>query len=65
MTGSLRQRGPDTWELRVYLGVEHDSGRERWATKTVHGSRSHATVHLGKFVEDSSPGCGVDPSVST
>jgi hypothetical protein len=39
MTGSLRQRGPDTWELRVYLDVEQDSGRERWATKTVHGSQ--------------------------
>ena len=52
MTGSLRQRGRDTWELRVYLGVEHDSGRERWATKTVHGSRRHATARLGEFVED-------------
>ena len=52
MTGSLRQRGPDTWELRVYLGVDHDSGRERWATKTVHGSRRHATARLGEFVED-------------
>ena len=52
MTGSLRQRGPDTWELRVYLGVDNDSGRERWATKTVHGSRRHATARLGEFVED-------------
>ena len=46
MTGSLRQRGPDTWELRVYLGVEQDSGRERWATKTAHGWRRHATARL-------------------
>ena len=52
MTGSLRQRGPDTWELRVYLGVDRDTGRERWATKTVHGSRRHATARLGEFVED-------------
>ncbi len=52
MTGSLRQRGRDTWELRVYLGVDRDSGRERWATKTVHGSRRHATARLGEFVED-------------
>ena len=44
--GSLRQRGPDTWELRVYLGVDCDSGRERWATKTVHGSRRHAAADL-------------------
>ena len=52
MTGSLRKRGPDTWELRVYLGVDRDSGRERWATKTVHGSRRHATARLSEFVED-------------
>jgi hypothetical protein len=52
MTGPLRQRGPDTWELRVYLGVEQDSGRERWATKTVHGSGRHATARLSEFVED-------------
>ena len=52
MTGSLRQRGPDTWELRVCLGVDRGSGRERWATKTVHGSRRHATARLGEFVED-------------
>ena len=52
MTGSLRQRAADSWELRVYLGVEHDSGRERWASKTVHGSRRHATACLGEFVED-------------
>jgi hypothetical protein len=49
MTGSLRQRGPDTWELRVYLGVDHDSGRERWATKTVHGSRRHAAYVVVAF----------------
>jgi len=52
MTGSLRQRGRDTWELRVYLGVDHDSGRERRATNTVHGSRRHANARLGEFVED-------------
>jgi hypothetical protein len=38
--------------LRVYLDVEQDSGRERWVTKTVHGSRRHATARLGEFVED-------------
>ena len=29
-----------------------NGGRERWATKTVHGSRRHATARLGEFVED-------------
>jgi integrase len=52
MTGSLRQRGPDAWELRIYLGVDSSSGRERWATKTVHGSRRFASATLAEFVED-------------
>jgi integrase len=52
MSGSLRKRGPDSWELRVYLGVDADTGRERWATKTVHGTRRHATGELAIFVEE-------------
>ena len=52
MTGSLCQRGPDSWQLRIYLGIDVDSARERWATKTVHGTRRHATARLGEFVEE-------------
>ena len=52
MPGSLRQRGPDSWQLRVYLGVDADTRKERWATKTVHGSRRHATARLAEFVEE-------------
>jgi hypothetical protein len=29
-----------------------DTGRERWATKTVHGSRRHANAQLAEFVEE-------------
>jgi len=32
MTGSLRQRGENSWELRVYDGVHPDTGRKRFAT---------------------------------
>jgi integrase len=52
MLGSLRQRGPDSWQLRVYLGVDADTGRERWASKTVHGSRRYARAQLAGFVEE-------------
>lgn len=34
------------------LGVDADSGRERWASKTVHGSRRYATARLAEFVEE-------------
>src|SRR5262245_21758490 len=52
MPGSLRQRGPDSWQLRVHLGVNADTGRERWAAKTVHGTRRYATAQLVEFVEE-------------
>jgi hypothetical protein len=52
MTGSLRRRGPDSWEPRIYLGVDADTGKERWATKTVHGSRRYAGCQLAVFVEE-------------
>ena len=31
MIGSLGDRGPDSWQLCIYLGIDADSGRERWA----------------------------------
>lgn len=37
--------------LRVYLGTDADTGRERWATTTVHGSRRHAQTQLALFAE--------------
>jgi integrase len=54
MTGSLRRRGRDSWELRVYLGRGPDGTKERWATRTVHGSRRYATEQLGALVEEAS-----------
>jgi hypothetical protein len=49
--GSIRQRGKDAWELRVYLGTDAKTGRQRWATTTVHGSRRHANAQLAAMVE--------------
>ena len=42
----MRQRGRDAWELRVYLGTDAETGRQRWATRTVHGSRREAQSQL-------------------
>jgi integrase len=52
MTGSMRHRGGDSWELRVYLGRHPDTGKERWVTRTVHGSRRHAGHELQVLVEE-------------
>lgn len=47
----MRNRGEDSWELRIYRGVDPDTGRQRWSTKTVHGSRRYAERQLAEFVE--------------
>ena len=48
----MRQRGKDSWELRVYRGVDADTGRQRWATRTVRGSRRHAARELALFAAE-------------
>lgn len=35
--GTLRQRRPDTWEIRVYVGTDPVSGKPRQRSITVHG----------------------------
>lgn len=42
MKGSIRRRGSSSWELRVYVGTDPDTGKRRWATRTVRGERSDA-----------------------
>lgn len=51
-TGSLRKRGADSWQLRVYLGTDATTGKQRWATTTVRGSKRYATQQLTEFVRE-------------
>ncbi|MGH9011243.1 MAG: tyrosine-type recombinase/integrase [Acidimicrobiia bacterium] len=51
MAGSMRRRGRDSWQLRVYRGVD-GSGRPRWVTTTVRGSRRHAAARLAELVAE-------------
>ncbi len=50
----MRQRSKDSWELRVYQGTDPDTGRQRWLTKTVHGTRRFASGQLEVLVEEAS-----------
>jgi hypothetical protein len=38
MQGFIRQRG-QSWELRVYLGTDPLTGRQRYANRSVRGPR--------------------------
>jgi integrase len=52
VAGSMRQRSKGTWELRVYVGVDADTGRRRYATRTVHGSRREAQRALTELASE-------------
>jgi hypothetical protein len=60
MKGFMRQRG-DAWELRVYLGSDPVTGKQRYATRTVRGGKRVAQRVLAEMVTDADRG----PSVRT
>jgi hypothetical protein len=52
--GSIRKRSPNSWQLRVYAGVDPSSGRKRWATRMIHGSEREARRQLKRFLDEAS-----------
>lgn len=48
-TGSIRRRGPATWQLRVRIPGS-DGGPSRQVAKTVHGDRDDADRALARFL---------------
>jgi hypothetical protein len=50
MHGSLRQRSPGSFELRVFIGVEPTTKRRRYRSTTVRGNRAEAERELAQMV---------------
>jgi hypothetical protein len=50
MSGSIRARGRNSWELRVYAGTHPETGQRRQVTRTVRGSRTEAQRELRSLV---------------
>jgi integrase len=50
----MRRRGKDAWELRVYQGIDPDTRRQRWLSKTVHGTERFARAQLVELVAEGS-----------
>jgi integrase len=50
MRGSLRQRSAGSFELRVYIGVDPTTGRRRYRSMTVRGTRADAERELAAMV---------------
>lgn len=67
MRGSMREREPGRWELRVDLGRDPLTGRRRQRSRTVYGGRRQAETALAELVADaraaSAPGTDAPVSV--
>jgi integrase len=50
-TGSLRQRRPDVWEIRVSLGPDPVAGRSRIRSVTIAGDRRDAEAARARYAE--------------
>jgi hypothetical protein len=50
LSGSVRQRGVVSWELRVHSGIDPETGKRRYRTATVVGNRSDADRGLTELV---------------
>lgn len=52
MAGSLRQRGDDSWQLRVFAGRDPLTGRKRYVERTVRGTKREASKALASLVTE-------------
>jgi hypothetical protein len=52
VAGSLRQRGIDSWQLRVHAGRDPKTNRKRYVAQTVHGTKRQAERALAQLVTE-------------
>jgi integrase len=64
MKGFMRQRG-DAWELRVYLGRDAVTGKQRYASRTVRGGKRIAQRALAELVTNAERGLLVRTNATT
>ena len=58
MKGFMRKRG-ESWELRVFLGYDPLTGKQRYASRTVRGGKRDAQRVLAEMVTEAERGLSV------
>ena len=61
-TGHIRQRSPKSFEIRYSLGTDKATGKDRYATATVVGTRKDAERELRRRLRTLDTGEHVDPN---
>ena len=63
MKGFIRRRG-DAWELRVYLGTDPVTNKQRYASRTVRTGKREAQRALNEMISEAERGLSVRTSAS-
>ena len=65
MTGHIRRRGANSWEIKFDVGADPLTGRRRTRYATFKGTKRAAEVELARLVAQHAAGEGVDPTKTT
>ena len=63
MSGSMRQRGAESWQLRVHAGRDPVTGRKRYVERTFHGNKRQASKALAALVTEAD-GMELEPAAN-
>jgi hypothetical protein len=50
--GQIIPRGESTWLVRVFMGRDPESGKRKYANKTIHGTLRDAQSYLSRTQRD-------------
>ena len=50
MRGNIRRRSNGSWTIQVYAGKDPETGRKRYVSRTVQGSKKDAEAALAKLI---------------
>lgn len=65
MTGHVRRRGKNSWELKFDMGVDPLTRRRRIRYASFKGTKREAKIELARLISQNAAGDGVDPSKET
>lgn len=63
--GQIRSRGAGKWLVRVYLGTNPQTGKKKYSSKVVRGSKKEAQQRLTEMLRDVDTNHYVEPSNDT
>lgn len=65
MRGNIRRRAKDSWTIQVYLGKDPATGKKRYASRTVRGSKKDAETALANLIRAQETGLDLEAAKLT